>query len=620
MRQGCWADGHIGGKDANGGMLVREWAGGAVASMLLISALLGSMAAVPASAQSSSATGTVKFFVDGDAGFSTWLEQPTEDQKQFMRDNYYRMQTYAPYFDSRLSWYPNAWDYQDAYAMHLSGSLWAEHPEWVLKDADGNYLYIPFGCNGNSCPQYAGDIGNPAFRAHWIDTQRVTLQAGYIGLWIDDVNMASIKVGNGSGNAVTPIDPRTAQPMTLADWRRYFAEFMEDIRAAFPAAELVHNVHWWADTGDAFVARQLLAADYINLERGITDGGITRGTGKFSFETFIALVDWLHVRGKQIILDDDDDSGDQERDYELAFYHLVNNGGDLLGADGDRGRMTPGNFWSGYSLDLGTAAGGQYRWNELFRRDFACGMVLVNQPGMPSISVDLVEPFTTLEGQSVTAVTLPASSGQILSKTCDDGLTMTAIDDTVEIIIGETVVIDVLANDEGLINGPFQILITAEPTIGTAFSNADMQIVYTPEPDISGVDSFEYVVSDVGGSLSSSATVTVTITSPAEPAPEPEPDPAPEPAPEPEPDPAPEPAPEPEPDPAPEPEPVPEPMPADEPVDAGEGAIDIAAASEAGSENNKGNASGSGGQGSAIDLLSIVLLLSGFWIRRKAVN
>jgi hypothetical protein len=429
MRQGCWADGHIGGKDANGGMLVREWAGGAVASMLLISALLGSMAAVPASAQSSSATGTVKFFVDGDAGFSTWLEQPTEDQKQFMRDNYYRMQTYAPYFDSRLSWYPNAWDYQDAYAMHLSGSLWAEHPEWVLKDADGNYLYIPFGCNGNSCPQYAGDIGNPAFRAHWIDTQRVTLQAGYIGLWIDDVNMASIKVGNGSGNAVTPIDPRTAQPMTLADWRRYFAEFMEDIRAAFPAAELVHNVHWWADTGDAFVARQLLAADYINLERGITDGGITRGTGKFSFETFIALVDWLHVRGKQIILDDDDDSGDQERDYELAFYHLVNNGGDLLGADGDRGRMTPGNFWSGYSLDLGAAAGGQYRWNELFRRDFACGMVLVNQPGMPSISVDLVEPFTTLEGQSVTAVTLPASSGQILSKTCDPGGGMDPIDD-----------------------------------------------------------------------------------------------------------------------------------------------------------------------------------------------
>ena len=421
MRQGCWADGRIGGKDANGGRVVREWTRGAIASIFLVITILGSIVTVPVSAQSGGTTGRVNFFVDANAGFSTWLDQPTEDEKQFMREHYYRMQTYAPHFDSRLSWYANAWEYQDAYAMHLSGSLWAEHPEWVLKDADGNYLYIPFGCNGNTCPQYAGDIGNPAFRAHWIDTQRVTLQAGYIGLWIDDVNMASIKVGNGSGKSVTPIDPRTGQPMTLADWRRYFAEFMEDIRAAFPAAEITHNVHWWADISDASVARQLLAADYINLERGITDGGITKGTGKFSFETFIALVDWLHARGRQVILDDDDDTGDQERDYELAFYHLVSNGGDLLGADGDRSRMTPGNFWSGYSLDLGAAAGGHYRWNELFRRDFACGMVLVNQPGMPSISVDLAEPFTTIEGQSVTSVTLPASSGHILSKPCDDG-------------------------------------------------------------------------------------------------------------------------------------------------------------------------------------------------------
>ena len=74
MQQGRWVDGRIGRKDANGGMLVREWAGGAIASMFMISVLLGSMATVPASAQSSSATGTVKFFVDANAGFSTWLE------------------------------------------------------------------------------------------------------------------------------------------------------------------------------------------------------------------------------------------------------------------------------------------------------------------------------------------------------------------------------------------------------------------------------------------------------------------------------------------------------------------------------------------------------------------
>jgi hypothetical protein len=593
MQQGRCAEERFGSRDASGEGLVGEWAHGTIASTFVIIILLVSMAAGPAVAQSSSAPGAVNFFVDAGADFSAWLDQPTEDEKKFMRDHYDRMQTYAPDFDSKLSWYPNAWEYQDAYAMHLSGSLWVDHPEWVLKDAFGNYLYIPFGCNGSTCPQYAGDIGNPAFRADWISRQQSTMQAGYIGIWVDDVNMASIKVGNANGSAVTPIDPRTGQAMTLADWRRYFAEFVEEIRAALPDLEIVHNVHWWADTNDAFVARQLLAADYINMERGITDPGITKGTGTYGFETFIALVDWLHAQGKQVILDDDDDTGDQERDYELAFYHLINNGGDMLGADGDRFRMTPGNFWSGYTTDLGAAAGEHYQWNELFRRDFECGMVLVNQPGMPSISVDLEQTFTTIAGQAVTAVTLPASSGSILSRACDAGTAVTAIDDTAEVSLGGSVVIDVLANDEGLDNGPFQLHITAEPIIGTTILSAEMQVVYTTKPDISGLDSFQYVVSDRDGSLSSAATVTVNIISSAEPQP------------------------------APEPAPAPPPEPADEPAvvteDPGGAGIAVAASREAGNESNSGTASGSNGGGGAIDLLSITLLLSGFGIRRKAV-
>jgi hypothetical protein len=400
-------------------VIVRSFTQGAIAPILLMIVLVGSIIEMPANAQSSGAAGTVNFFVDARTDFTAWLDQPTESEKQFMRDNYYRMQTYAPYFDTRLSWYPNAWEYKDAYAIYLSGSDWENHPEWILKDAAGNYLYIPFGCNGDACPQYAGDIGNPLFRANWIEKQKSKMDAGYLGIWVDDVNMASIKVGDNNGNSVVPIDPRTGQEMTLADWRRYFADFMEDVRAAFPAAEIAHNVHWWAETSDVSVTRQLLAADYINLERGITDNGIRKGTGKYGFETFIAFVDWLHSQGKQVILDDDDDSGDQERDYELAFYHLINNGGDMLGADGDRGRMSPGNFWSGYTLNLGEPIDTYYRWNGLFRRDFSCGMVLVNQPEMTSISVDLPVPFTAIDGQLVTAVTLASSSGQILKKPCN---------------------------------------------------------------------------------------------------------------------------------------------------------------------------------------------------------
>jgi len=371
-------------------------------------------------AQGSGPEGTVKFYVDAKSDFDQWTSAPTEAQKQFMRDHYFRMLTYAPYFDSRLAWYPNALEYRDAYAIYRSDTVWQENPDWVLKDKDGQMLYIPYGCSGGSCPQYAGDIGNPDFRAYWISRQKFRMEAGYRGIWIDDVNLSSIKVGNGSGSSVVPLDPRTGTEMTLSDWRRYFAEFMEDIKSAFPDAEIAHNVHWWSEISDPFVARELLAADYINLERGITDSGIRGGSGKYGFESFLALIDWLHMQGKHVILEDNDDSGLQERDYELGFYLLINDGGgDMLSADGDRSRMNPDNFWAGYLTELGYATNDHYRWNDLFRRDFECGMVLVNQPGMPTISVDLPEVFTDLEGRTVTSVTLVSSSGQVLSKPCE---------------------------------------------------------------------------------------------------------------------------------------------------------------------------------------------------------
>ena len=397
---------------------MRGWMVNGLTSIVLMIAA-GIMIVNPAGAQSTDPEGAVKFFVDASSGFDSWTSDPTEAQKQFMRDHYYRMLTYAPYFDERLAWYPNGLEYRDAYAIYRSDSVWQEHPDWVLKDEDGQFLYIPYDCSGGSCSQYAGDIGNPEFRAYWIARQKIRMAAGYRGIWIDDVSLAEITVGNGSGRAITPIDPRTGKDMTLADWRRYFAEFMEDVRAAFPPpAEIAHNVNWWANKEDPFVAREHLSADYINLERGISDSGIRGGPGTFGFESLLALIDWLHVRGKNVILEDNDDSGIQERDYDLAFYYLINNGGDMLAADGDRSRVNPDNFWYGYQLDLGFALGDHYRWQELFRRDFECGMVLVNQPDMPTITVGLGDVFIDIEGRSVDSVALEESSGQILTKSC----------------------------------------------------------------------------------------------------------------------------------------------------------------------------------------------------------
>ena len=69
--------------------------------------------------------------------------------------------------------------------------------------------------------------------------------------------------------------------MTLAVWQRYMAEFMEQIRAALPGVEIVHNTIWTMGDATADLQTQLNAADYIYLERGFVDSGITSGAGKF---------------------------------------------------------------------------------------------------------------------------------------------------------------------------------------------------------------------------------------------------------------------------------------------------------------------------------------------------
>src|SRR5262249_26927475 len=155
------------------------------------------------------------------------------------RDKYARMLVFAPYFDSRLGCFADAWVYKDLYAIYPGSATASAHPEWILRDAGGRQLYIPFDCGGGTCPQVAAGIGSPEFRAQWIAEARAVLAKGYRGLFVDDVNMLISRVSDGNGKAVPPVDPRTSRAMNERDWRRAMADFVEEIHAAFPTTELV---------------------------------------------------------------------------------------------------------------------------------------------------------------------------------------------------------------------------------------------------------------------------------------------------------------------------------------------------------------------------------------------
>lgn len=353
--------------------------------------------------------GRVRFVNDAASDFDRYTRAPSRARKRWMRDHYYRQRVYSSYFDRRSRWYRRGWVYRDLHAIYRSSELARRHPRWILRDGHGRRLFIDFDCADGSCPQYAGDVGNPAFRRYWIARTRRALNRGdYAGLHVDDVNL-SMRVSDGDGEPVVPRDRRTGQPMTDANWRRYVAEFTERIRAAFPRHEISHNPIWFVEEDDR-VRRAHAATDWINLERGVNDDGITAGDGRFGLETFLAHVDGLHALGKHVVFDSYAGTR-RSAEYNLAAYLLVNRGRDGIRTEY---RHTPRGWWSeGYDLDLGPSRGSRYEWLGLIRRDFERGYVLVNQPDRPAIAVP-TPGVRNLDGHPRETTTLDGASGVVL--------------------------------------------------------------------------------------------------------------------------------------------------------------------------------------------------------------
>jgi len=369
--------------------------------------------------------GTVQLLKVTTQASDSFLAAPTSAQIQWMSGHFWRMVVFSPYFDGRTAWFPNGWIYIDSYAIYVQPPSWmagvaAAHPDWILRDAAGNPLYIPWGCGAaGGCPQYAADFSNPGFQQWWIGSAQAQLARGqYRGVWIDDVNM-DFRVSDSRGNAVTPINRLTGAPMDETTWRNAFAGFMEQVRSALPSIEIAHNAIWYAGgtarQADPNVSREILASNMINIEHGVNDSGLTGGAGQWSLQALLAYVDAVHADGRSVILGDagGDAPTASSLEYALACYFLISTGSDAIG---DGGFASPDNWWSGFDARLGAAAGPRYGWQGLLRRDFTDGMALAHDPSANSVTVQLPGAYTRLDGSVVTSVTLGSSEGAVLRR------------------------------------------------------------------------------------------------------------------------------------------------------------------------------------------------------------
>lgn len=373
-----------------------------------VAAVLGMLLWTPPPAPAAPA-GHVRLAKSAGSEMDGPMTHASRARRAWFRRHYVRMKAYAPWFNPRLRWYPQAWAYQDLYAVYSDAREDGSHMRFVLRDGSGRRLYIPWGCNGHSCPQYAADPGNPDFRRRWIAEAARKLRAGYRGLYIDDASLA-MNTGDASGRHVPPVDPRTGRDMRREDWRRYVTEFLVAIRHALPTAEIVHNTPWWtAPLSNRLRRRQVRAADWHVIEHAFSDWGLTGGTGSMSFRAYMRHMDALHRMRKRIVLDGEGASP-EARELLLAGYLMVNNGRDLLSSGQGSG---PGPIWHGYRLNLGRARGSRHRWHGVWRRNFAHGTALLSDPGSPSRTLPVRG--RRVSGERVSAVTLGDRQGAVIT-------------------------------------------------------------------------------------------------------------------------------------------------------------------------------------------------------------
>jgi hypothetical protein len=176
------------------------------------------------------------------------------------------------------------------------------------------------------------------------------------------------------------------------------------------------NVIWYADSPgftNGSIDRAIAAVDYLMLERGATDRGLTGGTGTYSLRRFLDYVDRAHELGTDVLFLDQGDTTVRDQMYNLAAALLVSEGNDFAGTE-RRGMIAPTSFWAGFDTDLGDALGDRRVDGTVLRRSFTDGLVLVNEPGAATVTVPLGEPMLTVDGDVVTSVTLHGREASIL--------------------------------------------------------------------------------------------------------------------------------------------------------------------------------------------------------------
>lgn len=333
--------------------------------------------------------GRLLYSVRAGSNQNQFMDSADPAVRKVIHDHVQGLVTYTPYFDAKLAWMPRAYAYVDAYALYVATdtATLAAHPEWVLKSATGKPLYIPWGAK--PLPQYAGDFSNAGFRAYIIAKAQAIADAGYLGVFVDDVNLL-VRSTDGTTDATGAFVAVLPTGWTETLWAENMSEFMQLLRTSLPPdMRIIHNAIWYAPMSSA-VRNQIASANTIFLERGASDGGITGGTGQYSLSAFMKYIDTVHSLDASVWFDE---MSQATLENSIAVYMLTHDEDDQIGFE-DLPLAAP---WPKLlTVDLGAATGPRTTANGLWQRLFVHGAVYRNEPGANPVTVTLPNASVTL--------------------------------------------------------------------------------------------------------------------------------------------------------------------------------------------------------------------------------
>ncbi|MBI2426558.1 MAG: hypothetical protein HYV34_01810 [Candidatus Kerfeldbacteria bacterium] len=296
------------------------------------------------------------------------------------------------------------------------------HPELLLKTASGE-LHHGLVTKNN---ELIFDPGNETWRKIFIDDAiKAVTEDGHDGIMIDETAIV-----NRLFEPFTGINPRTNKPFTSEEWRDEVYEFLGEVKAALGSDKIIilNSVAY----GEAYFDQG--AERFLNVSTGFSaegfKGPISWDTTRYPSESQwlknVEMVTSVQEKGGTIVAVAKYDmaliTSQEDLDAHALFTWLT-----FMLGKGDKSAYVYNEYdkkdpfgaelpypWY-WNVNYGAPVGTYTKDGGVYLREFERAKILVN-PGTTAQEVQLGGTYTTLDGTSVTSVTMQPHRGFIVLK------------------------------------------------------------------------------------------------------------------------------------------------------------------------------------------------------------